>query len=205
MAISTYAELKQAIINWSKRQDNDVSSVLDDFIDLAEADIWQRLRIREMETRSTANTTATRFYSLPTGYQEMRRIKLDRSDKDVTLEFETPFNLKIIESSGTPKNYTITSQIELDRVPDATYTIEYQYYASLTALSNSNTTNAVLTRFPTVYLYACLFHYGQWAQDDEFMAKYATLAEGAINAANENDKRGRYGPGKAAKAQGSTP
>lgn len=203
MAIATYADLKTAIQNWAKR--SDITTLVDDFIDLAEADIWQRLRIRDMETRSTATTTSTRFYNLPTGFQEMRRFKIDRADSDIVLEYETPFNLKVIESSGLPRNYTITSQIELDRVPDATYTLEYQYYASLTALSNSSTSNAVLTRYPMVYLYASLFHYAQWAQDDLLIDRYALLAEGAIAQANANDKKGRYGPGRAMKPFGSTP
>lgn len=199
MAISTYAELKVAIQNWAKR--SDILSVIDDFIDLTEADLWQRLRIREMETRSTASTTATRFYTLPTGYVEMRRLRVN----DEIVEFETPFNLNILDGSGVPKNYTITSQVEFDRVPDGTYTIEYQFYASLTALSASNTTNAVLTRFPMLYLYGALFHFGQWAQDDVMVNKYSTLFAAAIDAANKADRAGRYGPGKAMKPVGSTP
>lgn len=205
MAIGTYAELKVAIQNWSKR--SDTLSVLDDFIDLAEADIWQRLRIRDMEAEASINSSTTlRTASLPSDFLQARKLKIDRTNlDDVVLQYETPMGLRVIESAGMPLRFTITSTIELDRVSDVVYTMKLQYYKSLTALSNSSTTNAVLTRFPMVYLYACLFHYGQWAQDDRFIERYAALASDAIEAANAHDRRGRYGPAPGIRIIGATP
>lgn len=207
MAISTYAELKTAIQNWAKR--SDISSVIDDFIDLAESDIWQRLQIREMEHKtSLSSSITTRYVALPSDFLHARRLKIDRSSddlSDIVLEYAAPMALRTVESAGTPLTFTITSQIELDRVSDEVYSLELQYVRSLTALSAAATTNSVLTRFPMVYLYSALFHFGQWAQDDAFMTKYATLAEGAINAANALDRRGRYGPAPGVRIMGSTP
>ena len=61
--ITTYAELKQNIQDFTKR--NDILSKLDLFIDLAEADIWETLRVREMETRAIASSVeGSRFLSL---------------------------------------------------------------------------------------------------------------------------------------------
>ena len=42
MAITTYAELKTAIANWLNRED--LTSVIPDFISLAEADFNRKLR-----------------------------------------------------------------------------------------------------------------------------------------------------------------
>lgn len=207
MAISTYAELKQAIQNWAKR--SDISSVIDDFIDLAEADIWQRLQIREMEHRTTLNSSiTTRYVALPSDFLHARRLKIDRSASnlsDVVLEYAAPMALRVVENEGMPLTFTITSQIELDRVSDQVYTLDLQYVRSLTPLSASATSNAVLTRFPMVYLYAALFHFGNWSQDDAITQKYATLAEGAINSANALDRRGRYGPAPGVRMLGATP
>lgn len=207
MPITTYSELKLSILNWSKRTGDDVMSVLDDFIDLAEADIWQRLRIRDMETEATlSSSTSVRTVALPSAFLQARRLCIDRTDlDDVVLQYETPMSLRVIESAGMPLRFTVTNQIELDRVSDQVYTLKLQYYASLTALSNSNTTNAVLTRFPMVYLYASLFHYAQWAQDDTLIERYALLAEGAINAANAADRKGRYGPAPGIRMMSATP
>lgn len=205
MSIATYADLKVAIERWGKR--TDAVTMIDDFIDLAEADIWQRLRIRDMETEATlSSSTSVRTVALPSTFLQARRLRIDRTDlDDVVLQYETPMSMRVIECAGMPLRFTITSQIELDRVSDQVYTLKLQYYSSLTALSNSNTTNAVLTRFPMVYLYASLFHYAQWAQDDTLIERYALLAEGAINAANAADRKGRYGPAPGIRMMGATP
>lgn len=205
MAITTYSELKVAIQNWAKR--SDITTLVDDFIDLAESDLWQRLRIRDMETEtSLSSSTSVRTVALPSAFLQARRLRIDRTDlDDVVLQYETPMSLRVVESAGMPLRFTITNQIELDRVSDQVYTLKLQYYASLTALSNSNTTNAVLTRFPMVYLYASLFHYAQWAQDDLLIDRYALLAEGAIAQANAADRKGRYGPAPGIRIMGATP
>lgn len=205
MSIATYADLKVAIERWGKR--TDAVTMIDDFIDLAESDLWQRLRIRDMETEATlSSSTSVRTVALPSTFLQARRLRIDRTDlDDVVLQYETPMSMRVIECAGMPLRFTITSQIELDRVSDQVYTLKLQYYSSLTALSNSNTTNAVLTRFPMVYLYASLFHYAQWAQDDTLIERYALLAEGAINAANAADRKGRYGPAPGIRMMGATP
>lgn len=196
MGLSTYSELKVSIQSWSKRSGTDILSVLDDFIDMAEADIWERLRIRDMEAVGTATlSTASRYLALPTGFLELRKFKITRTSlPDVPLEFVPPLNLVVSEQSGMPTKFTVSTQFELNCLPDDAYTVEYNYFKSLTALSASNSTNAVLTRFPMIYLYGCMMHYANWALNDAMLQKYALLFAGAIEAANNNDNRGRYGP-----------
>jgi hypothetical protein len=162
-----------------------------------------------MEHRTTISTsTSTRYATLPSDYLQARKLKIDRSASnlsDVVLTYSAPMALSVIDSEGMPTHYTVTSAIELDRVSDQVYTLELQYFRSLTALSNSNTTNAVLTRFPMLYLYGSLFHFGQWALDDVMVNKYSTLFAAAIDAANNADHKGRYGPAPGIRIQGSTP
>lgn len=204
MAINTYATLKDAVQRWSKR--NDSLGTIDDFIDLAESDIWQRLRIRDMEARATATASVVdRFLELPTSFLEMRKLRLYSGSSQYDLTFSPPESLNVIPSSGQPASYTITSQIEFNRTAGSAYTVEMQYFKELAALSSANTTNAVLTRFPMVYLYGCLFHYAQWALDDAMLAKYGPLFESAIDAANKSDKKGRYGTAPYMRIERPTP
>lgn len=207
MGLSTYSELKVSIQSWSKRSGTDVLNVLDDFIDLAEADIWERLRIRDMETVGTsALSTASRYLALPTGFLELRKFKITRTDlPDVPLEFVAPLALVVSEQSGLPTKFTVSTQFEFNCLPDAAYAVEYHYFRSLTALSGSNATNAVLTRFPMVYLYGCLMHYASWALNDAMFQKYSLMFQGAIESANNSDKRGRYGPAPTVKSYRTTP
>lgn len=204
MAISTYNELKTAIERWSKR--TDAVDVIDDFIDLAEADIARELRIRDMEARATASaSTADRFLELPTSFLMMRKMRLYTGSLQYDLTYRVPESMTIIPASGRPTEYTVTSQLEFNRTPDSAYTVEMQYYRSLTPLSASNTTNAILTRYPNVYLYGALFHFGLWARDDRMVAQFAPLFDGAIREANTADRKGRHGAAKAMKIEGSTP
>lgn len=208
MAINTYATLKDAVQRWSKR--NDSLSTIDDFIDLAEADMWKGpsggdpLRIRDMEARATA-TASDRFLALPDGFLEMRKLRLVNGSINHDLKFCVPESMTVNSGSGVPVFYTVTSEVEFDRIPASSYTTEMHYYKELTALSSSNTTNAILTRFPDVYLFGCLYHFGLWALDDAFATKYSQLFISAIKAANKTDKKGRYPAGKAMKREGPTP
>lgn len=204
MAITTYAELKSAIQGWSKR--TDTLTVIDDFIDLAEADIWQRLTIRDMEGRATAATsTTTRFLELPSGFLSMRSFTIEVDDEEYPIRSNTTGSMPVYSDAGIPIEFCITSEIAFNRVSDQAYTVQMQYFKSLDALSASNTTNAVLARFPMIYLYGALFHFANWAQDDEMVQKYALLFDGAVTTANSKDRRGRYGPSPSVKMRVSTP
>ena len=75
MSLDRYANLKQAIQNFSHR--NDISDVIDDFIDLAENKIDNGLRLRSNELRAQATISSGRFLALPDRFLEMRRMSLN--------------------------------------------------------------------------------------------------------------------------------
>lgn len=212
MAINTYATLKDAIQRWAKR--NDILGTIDDFIDLAEADMWkgpaveggEPLRIRDMEALATDSaSTASRFLALPSSYLEMRRVRFYSGSASYEIGYSAPESMSVLPSAGIPTSYTITSQIEFNRIPNSAFTFEFEYFQQLTALSASNTTNAILTRFPDVYLFGCLYHFGLWAIDDMMATKYGLLFATAIKQANKTDKKGRYSAAKSMKREGPTP
>ena len=202
MSITTYANLKTAIQNWSKR--TDTLDVLDDFIDLAEADMWLKLRIRDMEARATA-TADGRYLGLPDNFIDMRRLVLVSGNNYYQLEQRTPDAMLSYPSAGRPGEFSVTTQIEFNKVPDSSYTVQMDYWRQLTPLSSSNTSNAILERFPMIYLYGALFHFAQWAQDDKMLMKYSDLFDGQMVRANLMDRRGRHGPSPAMKKKGATP
>lgn len=208
MTISSYSELKVAIQDWSKRTDS--LSLLDTFIDLAESEIYananEPLRLRDMEVAATGLTsTTTRFLAFPTRYLELRRIKINLAQGDLKLDYETPAAMIIKPQKGMPKFYTLNSQIEFDRVSDIVYTVEMQYFQSFAPLTATNTTNALLTRFPTIYLWGALAALYQWAKQPDQSDYYYQQFLGAISKANLQDRKGRYGPTPSIKMQGPTP
>jgi len=193
MAISNYSELKTAIASWLDR--TDLTDIIPDFIALAETRHKRDFKIRRMETRVTANTIdGSEFYSLPDDYVAMRNIKLN-TDPKTPLEFLTPEimdRLNAGSSKGTPKAYTIKgNNIELRPIPDGVYQVEVSYYKHFTALSDSNTTNDMLTHHPDIYLYGALVEAEPYLQNDkriQVWSGYYDRAKQDIITSNERDR-----------------
>ena len=193
MAISNYAGLKTAIASWLDR--TDLTDIIPDFIALAETRHKRDFKIRRMETRVTTNTIAgSEFYTLPDDYVAMRNIKLN-TDPKTPLDFLTPEimdRLNAGSSRGTPKAYTIKgNNIEIRPLPDGVYEIEVSYYKHFAALSDSNTTNDMLTHHPDVYLYGALVEAEPYLQNDkriQVWSGYYDRAKQDINTSNERDR-----------------
>jgi hypothetical protein len=202
MSLTTYLGLKDSIEAWSHR--NDVASRLDDFIDLAESEMLKWIRIRDMETRATS-VTSGRYLSLPSDFLEMRRLRMISGAQYFEVLSSTPEGMYITQDSGMPKLFTVTSQVEFDRTPDSAYTVEMQYYGKPAALSASNTSNSILTKYPNIYLFGSLWALYLWAlQEDKAEYYYGKLMQ-AIQTANREDKKGRHGPAPAMRYGGATP
>lgn len=206
MSLDTFANLKIEVINYSQR--NDQNENLDTFIQLAETEMYQNssavLNVRSGETRSTA-VTSGRYLELPPGFIEMRRLRLDLSGQSNDVRFRAPEQMQFDSTTGLPSFFTVTSQIEFNRTPDAVYTVEMQFYAEFVPLSTTNTTNLVLTNNPNIYLFGVLKELFNFTQDTENMQKYEAKFLSAIRGANKLDKRGRYGPAPAMRIEGSCP
>lgn len=204
MALNNYANLKQAIERFSHR--TDISDVIDDFIDLAENRIDHDLKLRTNEQRATNTLSAnSRFVALPSNFLEMRRLSLISGSNNYEIKYKAPEQMRLLNDSGRPDNYTVTSQLEFDRLADANYTLEMSYYVRLTPLDDTNTTNDVLTNHPNLYLYGSLAELFRWARDEEAAITYDAFFDKEMIKANKQERRGRYGPAPAMKYEGPTP
>ena len=195
MAISTFAELKTAAANWLDR--SDLTDRIPEFIALAEARFNRILRIRDMETVSTAISTVggTREYSLPTGFVQMKEFHL--STEPITpLSYITPEMMSRMWAGSTtakPQVFTIIADnVRLGPSPDAVYTTSMLYYKTFTALSDSNTTSDMLTKNPDVYLYGTLLEAEPFIMNDERVALWATAFKQAIDDIQFQDNKDRH-------------
>jgi|TARA_R100000278_G_scaffold20011_1_gene19267 hypothetical protein len=199
MAITTYAQLKTAISNWLDRTDLD--DRIPEFIELAEARHRRDFKIRRMETRVTASTIAdTEYYSLPDNFVAMRNIQLN-TDPKTALEYMTPEQMDRVRggsSTGKPKAYSIIgNNFQLRPIPDGVYQIEMLYYKYFTALSDSNTTNDMLTYHPDAYLYGALVEAEPYLQNDKRIQTWAGFYDRAkqdIISSNERDRHSGVAP-----------
>jgi hypothetical protein len=209
MSLDTYANLKIEIINWSGRDDMDQD--IDTFIDMAEQEMYanavEPLQLRDGETLAAFSTSiTTRFAALPTGFQSMRKVRIQIVDgESYELRFRTPSQLNIKSNVGMPDFFTVTDQIEFDRVSDQVYAGEFQYFQEFTPLSTSNATNAVLTGFPNVYLFGALWALKLKAEEPQGADGYYQRFINAIRGANDKHQLGRYGPAPVMRVEGVTP
>jgi hypothetical protein len=196
MALTTYGELLTSIRDWLAR-DGDTTHLPDsrlaDVVRFAEADIYGRLRVREMET-SAALVVNGQTVALPADFIGVRRIHLDVDPKRV-LEYMAPaafwpaFPDNI---TGRPVAYTLEGDnIVFGPAPDATYTGRLLYYARLAALSSA--VNSLFTRQPDLWLYGALAHTAMFVQDADRAAEARALFDGAVLRAERNNERDRYG------------
>ena len=199
MAITNYSELKEAISSWLDRSDLD--SVIPDFIALAEARHRRDFKLRRMETRVTANTIAdSEYYTLPDNFIAMRNIQLN-TDPKTALEYLTPEQMDRVNagsSTGKPKAYSIIgNNFQLRPIPDSVYEIEMLYFKYFTPLSDSNTTNDMLTYHPDAYLYGALVEAEPYLQNDkriQVWSGYYDRAKQDIISSNERDRHSGVAP-----------
>ena len=193
MAIGTYAELQTAVKNWSKRTDLD--SLIPDFIKLAELRVNRNLRIRKMETRVTANTVASQnYYGLPTNFLQMRSFKLNTAPL-TDLTFLSPEQMDerwAGSQTGMPRAYSIAGdELRVGPKPDGVYEMEMLYWQSPAQLTDSATTNFMLTANPDALLYASLIELNSYSENNEGVMKYAKLFTETIDAVQKEDDRDR--------------
>ena len=187
MALDTFSNLKASVVSFSGR--DDLSEHMDDFVKLTEQSIYHNdqspLKIRSMEALSTLVTVAgTKTVDLPANFLAFRSITIESGGNEYPLSYYTPGALPTPNTSGVPRAFTITDKIEFDYNPDAVYTININYYAKATPLSSAAPTNAILTTYPSIYLYGCLACVYDFANEPELSeynyGKFIRAIKGAI-------------------------
>ena len=177
MALDTFSGLKTTIADYLNR--DDLTSSIPTFITLAEAKFNRKLRTRQMVKRATAPVD-TQYFAYPADYLETKTFKLNTNPITI-LEFATEEYADTLRSSrfpttGKPGYFSIVgTQLEVIPTPDTEYTAELSYYAKITALSDTNTSNWLLAYAPDLYLYGSLLEATPYLKDDERLATWGQL------------------------------
>ena len=192
MALTTYAELKTSIGDWLNR--SDLTTAIPDFISLAEAQIERTLRTRQMIVRANASFDA-QYGAVPADFLETKSLKLTSTNPQTPLQFLSidalDNEMTKYTASGKPKFFGVVGgQFRIVPTPDSNYTTELTYYAKLTKLSSSVSSNWLLASSPDIYLYGALLQAAPYLQDDARIQTWATLYERALNDAQTADDRG---------------
>jgi len=190
MALANYSDLRSSIADWLNR--DDLTAVIKDFVALAETQMNRTIRHHKMHERANANIDS-RFSALPSDWLETIRFNTTGTITNiVTASFKEIVDLRASNSdaTGRPQRYGIVgSEVEVYPTPDGTYPTELLYYAKIPALSDSNTTNWLLTSSPDAYLYGSLLQAAPYLKDDERVATWAQLYGAAIETINAESEK----------------
>jgi len=194
MTISTYAELKTAISNWT--DDAEIAYYLADFISLAESTLKhdEKTRFLAGEIRATASTVAaSQYLAVPTGFQRIKRMHIVGSPQtNIDIVSRTVLDDHYSSSTGTPSYVAVVGdEFEFNRIPDSIYTVEI-VSDKFTALSDSNTTNEIFPAYVDLYLYGALIHAAIFVKDTDLYTMAEREYSKAITNAKNADKSARY-------------
>ena len=190
MALATYSDLVTSIGNWIHR--TDLSTQIDDFIDMAESAMNRELRLSEMENRATT-TISTEYIALPSDYLEMRDIRINDT-YSYPLEFRSPHQMDLIDvnESSRPRYYSIVDETIQVYPFVSGYVMEIDYYKKITALDSTNTTNVVLTAWPDLYFNGCLYFANVYVKNMDMAAYHKQEFDRLLIVINNKSKNRKF-------------
>jgi hypothetical protein len=203
MSLANYTDLKVAIADHLAR--GNLTSYIDDFIDIAEAMHQRDIRIREMIVRDSI-TIDSRQETVPSTVLEIISLRLLTTPVTVLEELNLhEMNRRRQEVSGRPSFFTIHEEIEFDVTPAESYSGEIIYYGAVTALSGSTASNAILSKAPDAYLYASLLAAAPFLANDERIPVWGTFYKNAVAGLNARASSSRRVGPLVSRLAGSTP
>ena len=196
MALTNYTGLKASLADFLNR--DDLTTVIPDFITLAEAQINRDVRHWRMEARASGQQDAADEYiQIPSDWLETIRLHItDNTTSVVNLisrDAMADKRQKALDASGSTIYYThADAQFQLYPTPSAETNFELLYYQKTTALSGSNADNWLLLDSPDVYLYGALIHSAPYLAEDERVAIWAQMYSAAVARLNEASESARF-------------
>ena len=201
MSLSTYGELKTAVVAWSFTGGGVTEAlVASDFMPQVQSMMYmgdgldiQPLRIAAMIDSATVTPATGGIITLSSQISTtlLDFIELTPTQAgSLSLNYVPPWQFRkqqdaLQSTVGPPTMYTMEGD-SLYLAPAAVTPIAAKWYEKFTALSGSSDTDWVLTNAPQIYLNGCLMLACAYAQDDregQFRAKFAA----SIRAINLDD------------------
>lgn len=185
-----------SIKNWINNPNVPAADVLLD----AENDLYTRMRVREMQASATVSLSdAASTASLPADFLDPISLR-DKYKSDVLLTDADGLLLKQTVDAdyalnvGEPRWYAIFDElINFDCAADGAQTFRLVYYKKPAALSVSNTTNFMTSRYSHLLRQFCLRHAALFLKDDTAAARYEARGAEMLQSIMVNDDLSRRG------------
>lgn len=168
---TTYATLKTALAAWSHR--DDLTDSWAEIIAMAEARMNDELLLKDYESDEALTLTANQNYvALPTGYVSPIAFWIVVDTQRIPMIQVLPQDLPYYTDATIPKYWAIDGvNIRFDCPVDSAYSA-YLRMVKVSNLSDSNTTNYLLTKRPDVYMAACMSEFSRYVQDAQVFSAW---------------------------------
>ena len=195
MALNSYSALKTSVANWLNR--SDLTTEIEDFVVLAEKDFNSKLRIRKMIAQSSVTINAETV-ALPTGFLQIRDFFITQGGTKHSLTYITPTQMDQIKGSSTsamPEVYTILGDnFRFAPIPSSSFSGTLNFYKEFDPLSDSNTSNFILTSHPAIYLYGSLYHAANFlgGVEPRLIQQWQQMYATALERLERNDREDQF-------------
>jgi hypothetical protein len=187
--LATLADLKAAIAAWATRSDLDAR--MGDFVGWAHQEICRRLRAPVLYARADV-AVAAETAPAPDGFLAARRLHLDLTPRRILRQTDTASLAELSANLGLadyPGHFAVEGTDTLVFAPlfGGSATGKLLFYQAPAALADDGDGNAVLARYPFLYLWGALEALYRYLEDDATCDRYAGLFGALIDSVNAEE------------------
>ncbi len=187
MALTNYTTFTATVESYLAR--NDLTSVIPDFVQLAQLRLSRDLRTERMLKVATTSPSDNKV-AFPSDFLELREMHL-QGNPPILLEFQTPdlfFRNGQTTLSGRSHYFTMLgTEFQFAPSQDTSYTVQILYYAQPTFISSTTASNLYLAYYPDALLYATLAEAEPYLYNDPRIATWSALYDRAIANIKKSD------------------
>lgn len=193
----TYAGLQASVADWLNR--TDITAPITDMIRMAEVQMDRDIRCADMIV-ATSLVISGNPTALPADFNGMVALELP-AGVGAPMTYRKPEGVRALNQSafqapGTPQFWTVAgTNVETAPAASGSFTCPMLYYGRIPSLSNSNTTNWLLTKHPDAYLFGALLQAAPYLKDDARIQSWGMLYQKAVSAIIASDARVSFGHG----------
>jgi hypothetical protein len=178
--IDNFTDLKAAVANWMARAD--VAGQAEEFIQLAEARLNRELKAVETDATITGTLGSLEIDVSAQSVEKPIALFLVREEDEYQLTEKAAGTFARLSVDGPPRYFSFDKndeKIEFERQLDSAYSFRLRYEQYF-ALSDSATTNWLLTHHPDLYLAAVLVWGGLFIKDSPYAVQFHTVLNSSI-------------------------
>jgi len=187
MALTNYNAFVSTVESYLAR--TDLTSVIPDFVQMAQLRMSRDLRTERMLKVATTSPTDNKV-AFPSDFLELREMHF-QGNPPILLEFQSPdlfFRNGQTTLSGRSHYFTMLgTEFQFAPSQDSSYTIQILYYAQPTFISNTTASNLYLAYYPDALLYATLAEAEPYLMNDPRVATWSSLYDRAIANIKQSD------------------